>query len=270
MTEGRASTREAQAWATAKSQKRRRLSAAELREHLLATAVDMLTKSGGLTVSLAHLNMEELIRIADVPRSSVYREWDTKEAFYVDLMERMIEPAEAVGMAFDEETLKTAAAVVERHADRLVTSDGRRAVLKESVRLAVRRNFEAVSRSLSWNSSTALVATLSALDDSDRGRILAALTKAEVHFIDRMAEFYEAIMPVLGLRPKPPFTTRIFAATGSSVIEGLIGRSLTNPDIVNTTIMLPGIDDEPVEWSLAAVGFLAVLDAMIEADPNWG
>ena len=73
MTHPRVDASEARAWATADRRRRRRLSEAELRERILGTAFEMLTKSGGLTVSLAHLNMEELIRIADVPRSSVYR-----------------------------------------------------------------------------------------------------------------------------------------------------------------------------------------------------
>jgi AcrR family transcriptional regulator len=269
VVENRVKAQEARAWATAKSKKRPRLSAVELRERVLSTAVTMLEKSGGLTVSLAHLNMEELIRIADVPRSSVYREWETKEAFYVDLMEQMIAPTEGQGAAWDEETLRIGRAVVKRYADRLETSDGRRDVLREAVRQGVQQNFNAVSRSLSWRTSSALVTTLPALAANDRHRILVALTRAETHFIDRMAAFYEELMPTLGLRLKPPFETKMVAATASSVVEGLIGRSLTNPKIIKTPVMLPGIDGEPVEWHLAAVGFLAILDAMVEPEPNW-
>lgn len=259
---------EAPVWATAKTRKRERLSAAELRERILTTAVDMLTKTGGLTVSLAHLNMEELIRIADVPRSSVYREWETKEAFYVDLMERMIAPTEDQGAAWDEETLQIAATVVDNYKDRLDTADGRRSVLRETVRQGARRNFEAVSESLAWRTSSALSATLPALEGEDRQRILAALTRAETQFIDRMADFYGEMMTILGLRFKAPFDAKTFAAAGSSIVEGLIGRGLTNQTIVNKPILLPGIDGEPVEWHLAAVGFLAIIDAMVEPDPD--
>ena len=66
--------------------KRQRLSAEELRDRMLDTAKSMIADAGGLTVSLAHLNMEEIIRAAGVPRSSVYREWAAREDFYVDLM----------------------------------------------------------------------------------------------------------------------------------------------------------------------------------------
>jgi AcrR family transcriptional regulator len=124
----------AQAWATARSSKRPRLSRDALREHVLDTAVKMLDQTPqGLTVSLAHLNMEELIRIADVPRSSVYREWDTKEAFHVDLMYQLIEPIKDHGAAWDAKTLQIAKKVIRDHKDMLDTAEGRRAVLCEAV-----------------------------------------------------------------------------------------------------------------------------------------
>jgi AcrR family transcriptional regulator len=265
----RVNVHQARAWATAKSKKRPRMSAAELRERILATAVEMLNKSGGLTVSLAHLNMEELIRIADVPRSSVYRAWESKEAFYVDLMEQMIKPTEAEGAAYDEETLRIVVKIVQEHADKLATPDGRRGVLREVVRLGVARNFDSVVQSLAWRSSTALIATLPALEGKDQQRILAALTRAETQFIDRLSDLYSAVLPILGLRIKQGFDTKVFTATVRSLIEGLTVRGLTNPAIVNPSIVQPGLDGEPAEWRLPAVGFLAILDAMSEPDPDF-
>lgn len=256
-----------QQWATARTKKRAAIPADQLREHMLKTAVGILTQTGGLTVSLAHLNMEELIRIADVPRSSVYREWKTKEAFYVDLMEKMVEPTEEQGAAWDKETLDVAFAVVERYQDRMATEDGRRSVLVEAVRQAAYQNYKAVSESLSWRTSTALAATLPALEEEDRQRLLNTLRSAEARFIERMSEFYEEVMPIFGLRMKEPYDTRTFAALASSIIEGLVGRRLTNPELVDKAIMLPGVDGELVEWHLSSVGFLAVLDSIVEPIP---
>lgn len=265
----RVNARQAREWATARNTKRVRRTAAELRERILATAVEMLTKSGGLTVSLAHLNMEELIRIADVPRSSVYRAWESKEAFQVDLMERIIQPAEDHGGLYDPETLQVAAEVLQEHADRLGTAEGRRSVLREMIRQGVAHNFESVARSLAWRSSSALAATLPALDDTDQQRLLTALRQSEARFIDRMSDFYLAMLPILGMRMKAGFDVKVFAATGSAVVEGLIRRSLTNPELVSPSILQPGLDDEPVEWQLAAVGFMGIVDVMLEPDPDF-
>ncbi|OBA46069.1 hypothetical protein A5789_05935 [Nocardia sp. 852002-51101_SCH5132738] len=228
-----------------------------------------MLRDTGLTVSLAHLSLEELIRIADVPRSSVRRVWATSEAFYLDLMERMIEPEQSLGVAFDQDTLDVTTAVVLRYQDRLGTPGGRRAVLQEAVRQGVERNFHAIAESLSWRTFIALVATLPALQAEDHDRLLRALQTAESHFIDRMVTFYQEMMSILGLRMKAEFDLRTFATTASSLIEGMIGRRITNPAIVRSPILLPGIDDKPVEWHLAAVAFLGILDLMVEADPEW-
>ncbi|MHA0290196.1 hypothetical protein ACXYX3_27650 (plasmid) [Mycobacterium sp. C3-094] len=256
-----------QQWAAARTKKRAPIPADQLREYMLQTAVSILTKTGGLTVSLAHLNMEELIRIADVPRSSVYREWKTKEAFYVDLMEKMVEPTEEQGAAWDRATLDVAFDVVERYKDRLETEAGKKSVLVEAVRQAAYQNFKAVSESLSWRTSTALAASLPALEEADRQRLLNALRSAESRFIERMSEFYEEVMPIFGLRMKEPYDTPTFAALASSIIEGLVGRRLTNPELVDRPILLPGVDGEPVEWHLSSVGFLAVLNLIVEPIP---
>ncbi|MGV9834314.1 TetR/AcrR family transcriptional regulator [Nocardia niigatensis] len=246
--------------------KRRRLSSSELRQRLFDTALDMLHETG-LTVSLAHLNMEELIRFADVPRSSVYREWETKEAFYLDLMEKMIEPA-AEGSAFDEETLRLAESIVAEHQDLLKSVDGRRAVLREVVRRSIARNVSAVTTALSYRTFTALVATLPSLVGSDRERILNLLQGIEQQFKTRLVDFYEKLLPSLGLRFKPGFTATTLSLTGSAVVEGYISRALTNPDVVKTPVMMPSLhDDQPQEWHMAAVGFLAVIDGMTEPDP---
>ncbi|WP_139361212.1 MULTISPECIES: hypothetical protein [unclassified Mycobacterium] len=49
----------------------------------------------------------------------------------------------------------------------------------------------------------------------------------------------------------------------------MISRSRTNPDVVNHTIMLPGIGGDLVEWHLSAIGYLAILDTMIEIDSDY-
>lgn len=258
-------SRQARAWANADGRKRHRMSEAELRERILNTALEMLTESGGVTVSLAHLNMEELIRLAEVPRSSVYRTWANKEAFYVDLMERMLVPSDRA--TYFGETLCVARQVLDDNADHLDTPEGRRGVLLEMIRQTATRNFEDTSRSLRWRLSTALAAALPTLGNRDQQRILAALIDSEAHFVDRMSELYRAALPVLGMRMKDGFDIKVLTATTSSVIDGLLARSLTNPAVVDPVIIMPALGGKPTEWRLAAIAAMAILDAMVEPDP---
>jgi len=52
---------------------------------MLQTALD-LVESQGLTVSLDHLSLENVITHADVSRSSAYRRWPYKDLFLADLL----------------------------------------------------------------------------------------------------------------------------------------------------------------------------------------
>lgn len=243
------------------------MSEAELRERVLSTAVAMLTESGGPTVSMAHLNLEELIRIADVPRSSVYRSWGSKEAFHVELMERMLEPGPEGSYA--DEIVSVAEAVLEQNRHRLGTAQGRRATLTEIVRRTVTESFHGAARSLAWRSFTALAVTVPTLDPPDRERVLVALATSHARIVDRVADLYAEILPALGMRARDGFDVRTLVVTGSSAMDGLIRLSLTDPATVVSRTVRPGPDGEPVEWELPAVAFLAIMDAMVEPDPDF-
>lgn len=227
----------------------------------------MLTESGGLSVSMAHLNMEELIRIADVPRSSVYRAWGSKEAFYVDLMERMVEPGPEGSYA--DEVAAAAQDVLEQHRDRLVTPADRRAVFCEVVRCAVTRSFHGVARSLAWRSFTALAVAAPTLGAEDRERILAALDRSHSRIIARVSDVYTEVLSRVGMRMRDGFDIRTFMLTGSSAMDGLIRLGITDPHTVASRTVRPGLDGEPVEWELPATAFLAIADAMVELDPEF-
>jgi AcrR family transcriptional regulator len=49
----------------------------------------------GLTVSLDHISLEEVIRDADVSRSAVYRRWPYKDLFFSDLVKELARSATA-------------------------------------------------------------------------------------------------------------------------------------------------------------------------------
>lgn len=250
-----------ESWASPRRGKN--LKDAELRDRMISAAVNELQKTG-LTVSLEHLEMEELIRLAEVPRSSFYKTWKTKERFFVDLMVALVEPTEMQGAAFDPETVALSRMVVSNNTHRLTTAEGRHAVLREAIRVAAKQNFDALVSSASWHTYTALTVALPSLLEEDRVFIQKALAKAEKHFIHRMAYLYDELLPVVGRKPSGNFTTEQIAAAGAAVVEGLARRILVNPDIINAAIRLPGLDGELVDWHLAAVGFLGIVEIMTE------
>lgn len=250
--------------------RRPRITVAELRKRMLDAALNMVADAGGLTVSLAHLNMEEIIRLAGVPRSSVYREWDTKEDFYVELMIALVAPDAGQSAGFDAETMRLVNAVIEDNAQRLGSEPGRRAVLYEALRVGTQRNYQAISGSLKYQTITALLAALPALECRQRDQIVAELRSVERFFTGRMVQFYQSFLPRVGFRMKPGLTEVHLATAGASIVEGMARRNATTPERVNTPILHPGIDGEPVEWHLAALTLTGVFEFMVEPIPGWG
>ncbi len=235
---------------------------------MLDCACTMLAEAGGLSVSLEHLAFEDLIKRAGVSRSAAYRIWGGKDGFFASLLEHISGPAFQGPAAFDERTLELGAEIVFGRPELLRTQEGRRQLLLEAVRLAALRNFEAIAEDGKWRTYIALSATVESMEPGEtRWRIERGLRSAETAFVTRMADFYRWMGEALELRPRPPFTEenayRSLAVMGASMVEGLALRRLTNPAMTQESMLM---DDQ--EWSLPALGFLAVIDKVFEGTPD--
>jgi AcrR family transcriptional regulator len=237
---------------------------AESRDVLLELGVEGM--AAGLRVGLDLLNFEAIIRQSGLPRSTVFKLWRTKEHYFTDLAIRMVEPDESSGAAFDEETLRLAREVVESNVDLLSSESGRRSVLLEAVRIGAKRNFEFIIESPSWRTYTALCSTLDGLQSPHREQIHEALVKAEQHFLDRMSAFYDEMLPILRYRLRTGRNSRQIAALGAAVVEGMAERRVVMPGLVDAPVPGPGLKGSTVDWHLAALGFLGVIEVMIEPE----
>ncbi len=268
--------------------RRPRLAEHDLRQDMYRAAQQLVYQMG-VTISLEDLGFEDVIRMAGVPRSSAYRIWPYKGDFVGDLLTYLAGPNWLGTAAFDEQTVLDAESIVAENAHRLVDAGGRRAVLEETVRRAVAQNFSAIVESKEWHIYVALVATVQTTrDDNARANVTAALVNSEVHFVRRMSEFYERMMQILGIRLQHPLGVDHMATAGAALVEGLALRkillesaaalpegNLTDDQRGNTerlrsyldvVIVRPGLDGEPADWSLPALAFLGILDALREPD----
>lgn len=245
-----------------------RQSADETRQAALTTALSMLTQSG-LTVSLEHLSIEDLIRTAGLPRSTFYRLWPAKERFFADLLVELATSSESHDAMFYPGTQVAANDVITANQHLLVSHEGRVAVLREAVRVAGRMNFEHFSESVGWRTHVTLVTSASSLADEDtRSRLVQALQQTENMFIARTAEFYGAALSGLGFSFLPGASAELLAGLGAAVVEGLAQRRLVNPDLADTIITKPGLDGELVEWHPAALGFWGILEGLVDLEPH--
>ena len=268
--------------------RRKRIPAAEVRERMLQAAQDIVLETG-VTISLEEMSLEDVMRRAEVPRSSVYRLWPYKGDFVDDLLCRLAEPdwAGTAQQAKQQRALDVAWEVVNANQGMLTTCDGRRAVLREAVQRAVAASFQDMAADPAWPVYMALTSTVGSVRDPQaRAKIAGALEEFERQRVDSLVRFFEKISGVLGLRLRDGFRFEHLVVATGSLMQGLLLRTLivrhtkeTAPrtsvatgwsldQTVNAPVPMPGLDGEAADWSLVAIAYLGIVETITEPDPD--
>jgi AcrR family transcriptional regulator len=254
---------------TGLTRRRRRLTDRETERRMLDTAVGMVNEAG-LTVSLEHISLEEVIREAGVARSAVYRRWPYKDLFFSDLLRELargVAPASVAGRETGEAVLAEVAA---ERLDRLETPEGRRALLLELIRRE--QDFAVVHRSAEWRTYLALHATFLSLPDGDlRTDVQAALTESEHGFTTRIAAAWREWADLFGFRVRPALGTgfETLASLVSAHFRGMVLMSPTNPDLAEAHVEGdPFGTGETARWPVRAVALAGIALAFLEPDPD--
>ena len=239
---------------------------------MLDAAHEMVSEAGGLSVSLDRLALDDVCARSGVSRSTAYRVWSSKDEFNLDVLRDLAGPSWQGTAAFDKQTIELASAIVAENLASLSTPAGRWTLVREVVRVAAKRNFDAAGQSTEWRTYVALTATLITLErenDAVRQEVQEALRASEIKFTGMMASFYDDLSVILGIKLRPPHTSwETLAAMGASFIEGLALRQMIAPDIVDAIVNITD-KDATEEWSLAALGFMAIVDTLVELDDDY-
>jgi hypothetical protein len=270
---------------------------------MLAAGRDLALEAGA-ALTIEHLRLEEVIQRARVPRSSAYRLWPYKEDFTDDLLCYLA----GAGSWFSDrallspETFAVIGQLLADNRDLVGTADGRRALLREVVRVTAEGNYRALSESLQWRLHMALVATLgSTRTGAARRKIAATLEAAQSRSREVMVTVFGIVATELGLRPRDPaLTVEHLQLAGGLLIQSLALRNvqvqtaLGKPDgddqgepaadavpaaaqdavghvdgLLNAPIPGPGLHGGSAPWSLAALAYLAMVEAFVELDPDF-
>jgi AcrR family transcriptional regulator len=133
----------------------RRLSDQETEQRMLQTAMAMVHRYG-LTVSLDHISLEEVIRDADVSRSAVYHRWPYKDLFFSDLVKELARSATPTILGDELALIRR---LVAERLDWLDTPELRHALVIELIRQLALLDFQALYGSTRWRTYLALHAT---------------------------------------------------------------------------------------------------------------
>jgi len=261
-----------------------RVPAEEVRQRMLDTGREMAIEAGA-ALTIEHLRLEEVIQRARVPRSSVYRLWAYREEYIDDLLCYLAGAGSVFGTrpVFDPETFSVAGKVLEDNRHLLATPDGRRALLREVVRVTAFRNYQALSESVPWRLHMALIATLGSTRSGEaRKQIAAALEEAQLRSRESMVALFGYLMGEIGLRPRDPaWTADHLQLTGGLLVQALALRNLQvlaadgAPESAAVDALLnapqpgPGLNGETAEWTLVGFAYLGLVDGFVELDPDF-
>jgi AcrR family transcriptional regulator len=237
---------------------------------MLDTALD-LVREQGMSVQIFGMHFDDVIGAAGVPRSSAYRIWASKDLFFADLLDETA--ALATRQLSDREALRLTVDIVSSRPELYGTADGRRQLIQEVIRVVLEQNYYSTIDSLGWQAFLSLSAVvLTNRDTQSMRRVENTLREGGERFVAEMAAFHEAVTSLLGFSLRKDFEGgyRLYAVLGSSMVEGLAIRHLSNPSVTDNFSHGPStLSEDREEWAPSAIGFLAIFNQLLEADESF-
>ena len=248
--------------------RRRRLSDAETERRMLETAAAAVAEAG-LTVSLDHIRLEDVIREAGVSRSAVYRRWPSKGEFLGDLLFELARGQAPIADTGTPEAGATIRRILGERFDDLATPEGRRRAVAAIVRETAEQDLRHVAGSRQWRTYLALTVTFVGMPAGDlRDRVSAALAESERTLTGRIARNHEAVGRLLAMRPaRPEAGWGALAHLANALMRGMVVKLLTQPELGGWRCPADagGLD---AEWTLTALGVADLVLAALEPDPD--
>ncbi|KHK95147.1 hypothetical protein LK09_19750 [Microbacterium mangrovi] len=218
----------------------------------------------GLRLDYANIELEDLIRIAGVPRSTVFRIWPDRIAFIADLVRTLFERDPGFDTGFDEQTRQLLDQVVEMGAH-ASSDEERQGMLRDTLRVAVAHNMQTVENTVAWRAYRTMCAALVSGDVPGGAGIRTLLVEIEARYLDRMAEIYGGLNAAFGLRMRDGVTERDLALAIMAMIDGMSDHSRIDPAAVDTPRVVALGPEGTREWHLAGVAIAGIYTSFTES-----
>ncbi|NLP84286.1 hypothetical protein HF576_10525 [Microbacterium sp. CFH 90308] len=235
---------------------------------MLKVAVERVNAEG-LRLGYENIELEDLIRVAGVPRSTVFRIWPDRTAFVADLVRALFEADPNFGAGFDPPTMSLLDEVMTANADAMRTPEGRQVALREAVRATVAHNMVAVETTVAWRVYRTMSAALASGDAVPGGEnIRVQLAEIVDRYVERMAEVYRALNAAFGLRMRDGLSERDLAVAIIAVIDGMGDHRRISPALIGSAHDVALGPEGARAWHLAAIAVYGVYTAMTEGLPD--
>lgn len=233
---------------------------------MLQVAVERV-QAEGLRLDYANIGLEDLIRAAGVPRSTVFRIWPDRVAFVGDLVRALFEADPGFDAGFDEATLRHIEQAVASGVGAVKPEERGLAALRETLRVSVAHNIVAVESTIAWRAYRTMSAALASGDAVPGGsEARALLSEIEDRYLDRMAHTYGALNEAHGLRMRDGVTERDLAVAIVAMIDGMSDHRRIDQESIDAPRRVALGPEGVREWHLAAIAVAGIYEAFTESD----
>lgn len=233
---------------------------------MLGVAVDRIAREG-MTVGLDGLRMEKVIKEAGVSRATAYRRWPSRDQFVADVLVEVVRRTSLIPERPDD--LRRLVELVETHAEGLLTTDGRRALVVEALRVSVDSDVRRLLDSPQVRTFISLSATYQGLPDGAvRDAVGSALRDTEQSFIRRRSEVYANLAALVGYRLRPGSAgLDALASAAGLMMTGILVRALPDRAWLDERVEAAPFGGAAASWSEPERLLVGLLLTEIEPDP---
>lgn len=248
-----------------------RLNDRETERRMLEAAI-ALVHERGMSTGLESLSFEDVIRDAQVSRTSAYRRWPRREQFYGEVMLALARgtdlPTTAATMVGPTSEL------VERSGANFSDPQGHRNLVVELLRLSIDADFDAMRSSRPWKTFSTLIASHRGIaDPALLTQVADALATVEQRAVELRARAYGQFSAALGYRLTPPLAgpdgfELMSQSTGSTMLGMLIKEPLQQDEEEPSRSLRALGSSELAVWRPATYAVTAMVLSFIEPDPG--
>ncbi|WP_198536218.1 MULTISPECIES: TetR/AcrR family transcriptional regulator [Pseudofrankia] len=231
-----------------------------------------LVHEQGISTGLEGIAFDEVVRRAEVSRTSAYRRWPKRDQFYGEALLRLA--SGTILPAPETSVTGPAAKVVVDYAHRLNSPQERRNLVVELLRVSIGKDYEVVSTAPEWRTFTSLLASHQRISNEDvREAVAAELVATERRAVEVRARAYALFTALLGYRLAPPLAGpdgfELMSRAAGATMTGLLTKlNLSDPDGQVPRRMRAFGSTEYAEWTPAVYIITSTVLGYIEPDPG--